>query len=134
MLTLQQLLESDSLATIVAKLNQNFQSLSLSNGGPQGILGKQGIPGLPGRVGPMGVTGPEGPTGTIAGIIPFSAIPGTGTTAGPDPTITTVSAYGTVGPWPQSSWQWLKEYYSNGVTMYGVPHAGGNTPKGGDIC
>ncbi len=37
MLTLQQLLESDSLSTIVAKLNQNFQTLSLSNGGPQGI-------------------------------------------------------------------------------------------------
>jgi len=133
MLTLQQLLESDSLATIVAKLNQNFQSLSLSNGGPQGIIGKQGIPGLPGRVGPIGPTGSMGPTGTITGIIPFAAIPGEGSTAGPDPTVTEVAAYGTVGPWPQSSWQWLKEYYSNGVTIYGVPHVGGTTPKGGDI-
>jgi len=133
MLTLQQLLESDSIATIVAKLNQNFQSLTLSNGGPQGIIGRQGIPGLPGRVGPHGPTGPQGPTGTIAGIIPFSAIPGTGTTAGPDPSVDSGPNYGKVGPWPQSSWQWLKYYHSNGVTIYGVPHVGGQTPRPNDI-
>lgn len=133
MLTLQQLLESDSIATIVAKLNQNFQSLTLSNGGPQGIIGRQGIPGLPGRVGPHGPTGPQGPTGTIAGIIPFSAIPGTGTTAGPDPSVDSGPNYGKVGPWPQSSWQWLKYYHSNGVTIDGVPYVGGATPRPNDI-
>ena len=133
MLTLQQLLESDSIATIVAKLNQNFQSLTLSNGGPQGIIGRQGIPGLPGRVGPDGPTGSQGPTGTIAGVIPFAAIPGTGTTAGPDPSQDSSANYGKVGPWPQSSFQWLKNYHSNGVSIYGVPHVGGNTPRANDI-
>lgn len=113
MLTLQQILESDSISTLVAKLNANFQTVAASNGGPQGIRGAQGIPGLPGKVGPTGPTGVTGPTGNIVGIIPFACIPGTGPTAiGPSTTI--VTPYGTVGPWPQSSWQWLQYYHVTG--------------------
>jgi hypothetical protein len=127
MLTLQQILDSDSISTLVAKLNANFQTLSGSNGGPQGIRGQQGIPGLPGRLGPTGVTGATGPTGNIVGIIPFAGIPSTGPTA-IGPSIPIVAAYGTVGPWPQSAWQWLMYYESAGITG-----GGGNTAKHGSI-
>ena len=127
MLTLQQILDSDSISTLVAKLNANFQTLSGSNGGPQGIRGQQGIPGLPGRLGPTGVTGATGPTGNIVGIIPFAGIPSTGPTA-IGPSVPLVAAYGTVGPWPQSAWQWLMYYESAGVTG-----GGGNTAKHGSI-
>ena len=74
MLTLQNILDSDSISTLVAKLNVNFQTLSQSNGGPQGVRGEQGIPGLPGKQGPIGPTGPIGPMGATAGIIPFSTL------------------------------------------------------------
>jgi len=78
MLTLQNILDSDSISTLVAKLNANFQTISLSNGGPQGIRGEQGIPGLPGKPGATGPTGPIGATGpNFGGIIPFSLITGT---------------------------------------------------------
>ena len=113
MLTLQQILESDSISSLVAKLNANFQTVAASNGGPQGIRGQQGIPGLPGKMGPTGPTGVTGPTGNIVGIIPFAAIPGTGPTAiGPSTTI--VTPFGEVGPWPQSAWQWLQYYHQTG--------------------
>jgi hypothetical protein len=135
MLTLQQLLESDSIATLVAKLNQNFQSISTSNGGPQGIRGYQGIPGLPGRLGATGPAGPTGATGTILGIVPFACIPGTGPTgigvgptAGGGTPISSLAPYGTVGPWPQSSWQWLQYYETPGGGGFG-----GNTASHGDI-
>lgn len=137
MITLQQLLESDSLSTIVAKLNQNFQTISVSNGGPQGIRGTQGIPGLPGRLGPTGVTGPVGPTGTILGIVPFACILGTGPTAiGIGPTsgggtpVETLLPYGQVGPWPQSSWQWLQYYHTPGGGGF---TAGSTQPQNGNI-
>jgi hypothetical protein len=110
MLTLKQLLESDSLATIVAKLNQNFQVLSNSNGGPQGIRGSQGIPGLPGKMGPIGSTGAAGPTGTILGVIPFAK--DNVSTVGVGPSVITTTEYGIVGPWPSSSYDWLGNYQS----------------------
>jgi hypothetical protein len=72
MLTLQNILDSDTISTLVAKVNANFQSIALSNGGPQGVRGEQGIPGLPGRQGPTGPFGPVGATGPATGIIPFS--------------------------------------------------------------
>ena len=111
MLTLKQLLESDSLATVVAKLNQNFQVLSNSNGGPQGIRGPQGIPGLPGKMGPIGATGAAGPTGTILGVIPFAK--NNVNTVGVGPSVITTTEYGNVGPWPSSSYDWLDNYHSN---------------------
>lgn len=125
MLTLKQLLESDSLATIVAKLNQNFQVISNSNGGPQGIRGPQGIPGLPGKMGPIGPTGEQGPTGTIIGIVPYAPAvyqPGIG------PAVDNFSPYGKIGPWPQSSYEWLLAYYSNGYNG-----GSGQTPTAGDV-
>jgi hypothetical protein len=128
MLTLQQLLESDSIATLVAKLNQNFQSISLSNGGPQGIRGVQGIPGLPGRVGPTGATGAMGPTGTILGLVPFACTSGGPTNIGPS--IPVLSPYGTVGPWPGASYEWLSYYH----TPTGTGFTGGSRPpQHGDI-
>lgn len=127
MLTLQQILDSDSISTLVAKLNANFQTLSGSNGGPQGIRGQQGIPGLPGRLGPTGVTGATGPTGNIVGIIPFAGVPSAGPTA-IGPSVPIVAAYGTIGPWPQSAWQWLMYYESAGVTG-----GSGNTATHGSI-
>jgi hypothetical protein len=72
MLTLQNILDSDSISTLVAKLNANFQAISLSNGGPQGVRGEQGIPGLPGKQGATGPSGPIGATGPSPQIIPFS--------------------------------------------------------------
>ena len=96
MITLQSLLESDSLSTIVAKLNNNFQAISLAGGGPQGTRGDQGIPGLPGRIGPTGAMGPQGPTGISTYMIPFADGP-SGTT-GPS----SIS-----GPWPVASLDYL---------------------------
>ena len=72
MLTLQNILDSDSLSTLVAKINANFSSIALSNGGPQGVRGEQGIPGLPGKQGATGPAGPAGSTGPAPGIIPFA--------------------------------------------------------------
>ena len=72
MLTIQNILDHDSLSTLVAKLNANFQAMALSNGGPQGVRGEQGIPGFPGRQGATGPQGPVGATGPTSGIIPFS--------------------------------------------------------------
>lgn len=80
MLTLQNILDSDSIASLVAKLNVNFQTIALSNGGPQGVRGEQGIPGLPGRQGATGPSGPVGPQGLTMNIIPFS---NSGTATGP---------------------------------------------------
>ena len=105
MLTLQQLLESDSIASLVAKLNTNFQVVSNSNGGPQGIRGPQGIPGLPGRLGPSGPTGVTGPTGTVLGIIPFAGMDGGTATVGPTAGMTALNGQA-VEPWPISSWIW----------------------------
>lgn len=127
MLTLQQLLESDSLSTVVAKLNQNFQSLSLSNGGPQGIRGMQGIPGLPGKQGPLGPTGPVGATAGGVGIVPFACSDSTGPTA-IGPTVDSLPSVGTVGPWPYSSWEWLQYYHVSGGAGYD-----GNTPQNQEI-
>lgn len=76
MLTLQNILDSDSISTLVAKMNANFQAISLSNGGPQGVRGEQGIPGLPGKQGATGPSGPVGPKGISANLIPFSTTTG----------------------------------------------------------
>ena len=127
MLTLQQLLESDSISTIVAKLNQNFQSVSLANGGPQGIRGSQGVPGLPGRLGPTGPTGEQGPTGTLFGIIPFAATDSTGSTL-IGPSQQEIPSIGIVGPWPYSSWEWLQYYRTEGGVGFQDP-----APIQGDI-
>ena len=126
MLTLQQLLENDSIAAIVAKINQNFQTLALTNGGPQGIRGPQGIPGLPGKLGPIGPTGEAGPTGSILGLIPFSAVGVTAANIGPS--VDTLNPFGSIGPWPSSSYEWLSAYYSNGYNS-----GQGQTPKAGDV-
>jgi hypothetical protein len=134
MLTLQQLLESDSLATIVAKLNNNFQILNATNGGPQGIRGQQGIPGLPGRVGPLGPTGAQGPTGTLLGIIPFAKI--SASTAGVGPTSGQLAPNSQpAGEWPLASWTWLMNYHGAGITSSFPGFSGGTgaTAKPGDI-
>lgn len=127
MLTLQQLLESDSLSTVVAKLNQNFQSLSLSNGGPQGIRGAQGIPGLPGKQGPLGPTGAIGATAGGVGIVPFACVDSTGSTA-IGVSVDSLPSIGTVGPWPHSSWEWLQYYHVSGGAGYN-----GNPPQNQEI-
>lgn len=108
MLTLQQLLQSDSISSMIDKLNANFQSLALSGGGPQGIPGEQGIPGLPGRIGPIGSTGPAGPTGSVVGIIPFGSTAGGNT--GPT---------GLAGPWNTYSYQYLQTVVGTGNSHVG---------------
>lgn len=101
MLTLQNILDSDTISTLVAKLNANFQSIALSNGGPQGVRGEQGIPGLPGRQGATGPSGPVGATGPAAGIIPFSANSGSTSVGGipqPDASLDFLIANTVTGP------------------------------------
>ena len=144
MLTLQSILESDSLSSVIAKLNNNFQVLSLAGGGPMGIRGDQGIPGIPGRIGSVGPTGPKGETGVSAYMIPFA----TGTTGSTGPS-------SVAGPWPTASLSYLQttigtgstgniyiDHYNNGYWMYlTVPDAtgqysnlggaGGTYPPGG---
>ena len=105
MLTLQNLLESDSLSTIIAKLNNNFQVISISGGGPQGIRGDQGIPGLPGRIGAIGPSGAPGPTGLSTYMIPFAT--GTSGSTGPS----TIA-----GPWPVASLDYLESTIGTGGT------------------
>ena len=109
MLTLKQLLQSDSVSSMIDKLNTNFQLIALSGGGPQGIRGLQGLPGLPGRIGRKGDTGGIGPTGTTVKIIPF--VSSTGGTTGP--------SSGSASPWNANSYNYLK--------------ALGATPVSGDI-
>jgi hypothetical protein len=108
MLTLQQILESDSISSMVAKMNTNFLQIATSSGGPQGIPGDQGIPGLPGRQGPIGPTGLRGPTGTVVGIIPFGSTAG-GTT-GPS---------GDAGPWNTYSYEYLVNVVGTGPNKDG---------------
>lgn len=108
MLNLQQILNSDSISTLVGKLNTNFQQLALSGGGPQGIPGEQGIPGLPGRQGLVGPQGPLGPTGTVVGIIPF------GTTAGGS-----TGPTGIAGPWNTNSYVYLTQRIGTGTNYVG---------------
>ena len=108
MLSLQQLLASDNVSTLVNKLNRNFQQLALSGGGPQGGPGEQGIPGLPGRQGAVGPVGPIGPTGTSVGIIPFGN-PAGGTTG---PT-------GIAGPWNTYSYEYLNTIVGTGTNVVG---------------
>ena len=134
MLTLQQILESDSIASLVAKLNTNFQVLSNSNGGPQGIRGPQGIPGLPGRLGPTGVTGPVGPTGSFFGIVPFACIGDS--TAGVGPTAGVYAGNGqAANPWPLASWTWLMTYHGGGIVSSFSPltTGTGTTATHGDV-
>lgn len=96
MLNLQKILESDSISTLIDKLNNNFQTVSLSGGGPKGIPGGQGIPGLPGKQGVRGSTGAKGDTGAAIGIIPFATTGGGET--GPT---------GDGGPWNVNSYEYL---------------------------
>jgi hypothetical protein len=105
MLTLQNLLESDSLSSIISKLNNNFQVISLAGGGPQGNRGEQGIPGMPGRIGATGPEGPIGPTGLSTYMIPFAT--GTSGTTGPS----TIA-----GPWPVASLDYLDSTIGTGGT------------------
>lgn len=63
-LNLRTLLTGDDVATVIEKLNYNFQQLVLNGGGPAGRPGYIGPPSLPGAVGPTGGFGPTGPTGT----------------------------------------------------------------------
>ncbi len=109
MLTLKQLLQSDSVSSMIDKLNTNFQLIAISGGGPQGIKGSQGLPGLPGRIGRKGDTGGIGPTGTSVKIIPF--VSSTGGNTGP--------TSGSASPWNANSYNYLK--------------ALGSTPVSGDI-
>ena len=134
MLTLQQILESDSIASLVAKLNTNFQVISNSNGGPQGIRGPQGIPGLPGRLGPTGVTGPVGPTGSFFGIVPFACIGDS--TAGVGPTAGLFADNGQqANPWPLASWTWLMTFHGGGIvsSFTGLSGGSGVTASHGDV-
>jgi hypothetical protein len=134
MLTLQQLLESDSLATIVAKLNNNFQTINASNGGPQGIRGQQGIPGLPGRIGSIGPTGAQGPTGTLLGIVPFACL--SDSTAGVGPTAGQLAPnLQSGGEWPIASWTWLMSYHGAGIlsSFTGLTSGTGATAQNGDV-
>ena len=108
MLTLQQILESDSVSTLVAKANLNFQQIAISGGGPQGLPGEQGIPGLPGRQGPIGPTGVMGPTGSVVGIIPFASK--TGGSTGPT---------GVAGPWNSYSYDYLNTIVGTGPNQVG---------------
>ena len=108
MLNLQQILDNDSISTLVSKLNKNFQQLALSGGGPQGVPGEQGIPGLPGRQGLVGPQGPIGPTGTVVGIIPFGS-----TAAG------TTGPTGAAGPWNTYSYQYLTQKVGTGTVHSG---------------
>ena len=108
MLTLQQLLESDSISTFIAKANLNFQQIAVSGGGPQGLPGEQGIPGLPGRQGPIGPTGLRGPTGSVVGIIPFASQ--TGGSTGPT---------GVAGPWNTYSYDYLNNIVGTGTSQIG---------------
>jgi hypothetical protein len=108
MLTLQQILESDSVSTLVAKANLNFQQIAVSGGGPQGLPGEQGIPGLPGRQGPIGPTGVMGPTGSVIGIIPFASQ--TGGSTGPT---------GVAGPWNTYSYEYLNNIVGTGTNQAG---------------
>jgi hypothetical protein len=109
MLTLQNILDSDSISTLVAKLNVNFQTLSQSNGGPQGVRGEQGIPGLPGKQGQTGPTGPIGPMGATAGIIPFSKLsqvndPAAPGYANPENIIQPTESYDFLTAFPGGTW------------------------------
>ena len=134
MLTLQQLLESDSLATIVAKLNNNFQTINASSGGPQGIRGQQGIPGLPGRIGSIGPTGAQGPTGTLLGIVPFACL--SDSTAGVGPTAGQLAPnLQSGGEWPIASWTWLMSYHGAGIlsSFTGLTSGTGATAQNGDV-
>jgi hypothetical protein len=108
MLTLQRLLENDSISDLISKLNNNFQTVSLYGGGPQGLPGEQGLPGIPGKQGPIGPTGVQGPTGTVMGIIPF------GSTAGGQ---TGPSSVG--GPWNSYSLEYLNTYVGTGSNVVG---------------
>lgn len=108
MLSLQQILASDNVATLINKLNRNFQQLSLSGGGPQGVPGEQGIPGLPGRQGAVGLTGPIGPTGSVVGIIPYG-----------DPSGGTTGPTGIAGPWNTYSYEYLNSIVGTGPNIAG---------------
>jgi hypothetical protein len=106
MLTLQDILGSDSFSTAIQKINENFKSIALAGGGPQGIRGEQGIPGLPGKQGSTGPQGPSGINGLSVDILPFGVTSGTftGPTAGP--------AVGQV-TWPVDSLIWLQQNYGD---------------------
>lgn len=108
MLTLQQILESDSISSLVATVNLNFQQIAISGGGPRGLPGDQGIPGLPGRQGPLGPTGLRGPTGSVVGIIPFASQ--TGGSTGPT---------GIAGPWNSDSYGYLNSIVGTGPSQVG---------------
>jgi hypothetical protein len=105
MLTLQNLLESDSLSTIVDKLNQNFQIISTSGGGPIGGRGSVGIPGLPGKIGATGPSGPPGSTGPASYMIPFA-----------DDSSGETGPSSIAGPWPVSSLDYLTSTVGTGGT------------------
>ena len=97
MITLKILLETDTISSLIEKLNTNLSSLS-SSLGSRGPIGYQGIPGLPGKPGPIGPQGVKGNIGSFINIIPFS-IRGTNLTGGPiDPP---------AGPWPESSYLYI---------------------------
>lgn len=54
----------ETFQELVDKINQNFQTIENSNGGPIGKKGDVGLSGLPGRRGPVGSKGSQGVRGT----------------------------------------------------------------------
>lgn len=117
MLTLQNILGSDSFASAIQKINENFKSIGLGGGGPQGIRGEQGIPGLPGKRGSTGPIGPAGNNGLSVDIMPWMPEAGPGNPlAGP-----------LFAQYPQSSLDWLIANYGD----TGAPN--GMTPTPGMV-
>jgi hypothetical protein len=63
-LNLQQLLNGDTINSLINKINDNFNQITSIGGGPQGKRGEQGPPGLPGLRGIIGNSGDAGEDGT----------------------------------------------------------------------
>lgn len=63
-LNLQQLLNGDTINSLINKINDNFNQITSIGGGPQGKRGEQGPPGLPGLRGITGNSGDAGEDGT----------------------------------------------------------------------
>lgn len=63
-LNLHEIKITEATQVLVDKLNQNFQLIANSNGGPEGKSGNVGGSGLPGPRGPVGLQGPTGQRGS----------------------------------------------------------------------
>jgi len=73
-INIQEILDNDSLAQRIDKINYNFDQIVANGGGPIGLTGSKGASGATGPQGAQGPVGPQGATGAQGAYTDFFVV------------------------------------------------------------